>query len=685
MKYPVLTGTAARRLHIAALDGGICRQNGARLIADNQLADGENIWWRDGALRERPAFLADRQSVRTVSSPLNVEAEYCVTQTVATGCIAHHDGIYGEYVAAIRHLDGTVYGAAAEIEISLLLIDGTRIDTETIFVKDDEGALPHRTVLLVKGDTGIVGDGVFAFVDGGRIFELCHEYAYASQTHRYYWARVTDRVTAPVVMTAGRGYHTETGRKQDASGVTVRSFNALTDRFLAEYTTDGQSNGFVLPLKAAPAAVDTVTYTDPAGQVHTFLAGRAEINNQTVTLSVVGNTVQFLSNGQPFCFADSTVASNLVIAARYGQAEGVSKFDITAMTAVTWFGGAAGGLTGGGRVFFAGSERQPGLICWSAAGDPLYIPISNYTLVGDAAEPITALARQSDMLVILKEHSVYCATYTADAVEVDRVAAGGVTDLDAASAVFPITPLHAHIGCDCPRSVALCDNRLVWATTDRRVYTLTAANPFSECNVAELSAPIADKLRGHTADEMAAAVACDFDGHYLLFVGDEVAVMAYTDASPRWYWWKAAIGAKPIHAMARGEALAILAEQRESDQPTGDTVRWVTVLLGAGPDLALLPNGRTEQRRVTGFVRTKSFDFGQPHRRKRILRVYPDSEADGEWQLITDRGDTVPVSGGVLTPSVPATVTLGLQTNFSGVVALTGVSVVYRPIGERKE
>ena len=680
MKYPVLTGTAARRLHIAALDGGICRQNGTRLIADNQLADGENIWWRDGALRERPAFRADKQSVRTVSSPLNVEAEFCVTRTVATGCIAHHDGIYGEYVAAIRHLDGTIHGAAAEIEISLLLIDGTRIDTDTIFVKDDECALPHRTVLLVKGDAGIVGDGVFAFVDGGRIFELCHEYAFASQTHRYYWASVSDRVTVPVVMTAGRGYHTESGSKQDASGVRVRSFNALTDRFLAEYTTDGKSNGFVLPLKAAPAAVTSVTYTDPAGQPHEFLADRLELDGRTVTMSVVGNTVRFLADGEPFCFADSAIASNLVIGARYSDAEGVPQRDMTAMTVATWFGGSAGGLNGGGRVFFAGSEPQPGLICWSAVGDPLYVPINNYALVGDAAEPITALAKQSDMLVILKEHSVYCATYAADTVDAERVVEGGVVDVEAASAVFPITPLHAFIGCDCPRSVVLCDNRLVWATSDRRVYTLTAANPFSECNVVELSAPIAAKLRTHTTDELVAAVACDFDGHYLLFVGNEVAVLAYGGGQTRWYWWKAELGAMPMHALVQGDALVLLAEQH-----VDDAVRWVTFSMGAGPDRAMLPSGQTADRRVTGFVQTKSFDFGLPHRRKRILRVYPDSEADGEWRLITDRGLTAAHVGGVLTPSVSATTTLGLKTNFSGVIALTGVSVVYRPIGERKE
>lgn len=705
MKYPVLTGNAVRRLHVAALDGGINRRDAAHLIGDTQLADGENVWWRDGALRMRPAFRADEQHVRLVSEPLRVEAEDCTTETVATGCVAYHDGIYGEYVAAIRHLYGTIHGAAAEIEISLLLIDGTRIDTETIFLKDDDTALPHRTVLLVKGDTGVVGEGLFAFVDGGRIYELCHEYAYESQTHRYYWRPITDQVTVPVVMTAGRGYHSKNGNKKDASGLMVRSFNALTNRFIAEYTTDGESNCFVLPLKSAPAEIVSTTYTDVNGVTHTFLSDTLALDGKTVKRSVVGNTVRFFADGEPYCFADSNATCNLRITAAYSANEGVPERYIFSMRCCTWFGGSGGGLHGGARVFMAGNDRQHGTICWSAVGDPLYFPVNNYALVGDAGEAITALAKQSDMLVIFKEHSLYCSTYAAETLDADEVVEGGVTDLDTASAVFPITPLHAFIGCDCPSTVTLCANRLVWATSDRRVYTLTGANPFSERNVFELSGLIRDKLAAVTPSEMQRAIACDYDGHYLLMVGRHAAVLHYGDsafgniasysdakqaaAALVWYYWSLdTLGARPVHAIAQGDAMVLLAEHRRenpNDPTVNPMVKWITFTAGTGPDSAVAQDGTIGEARITGFVETKRFDFGQPHRRKRIVRLYPETETGGEWTWITDQGESpARTAGAVITPHIHSTARFGMRVAFSGVFSLTGVSVVYQLIGERK-
>lgn len=706
MKYPVLTERAARRLHIAALDGGINRRDAGHLIGDRQLADLENVWWQEGALRERPSFHASEPSVRLVSAPLNVEAEYCTVHTVATDCVAYHGGLYGEYVAAIRHMDGTIHGAAAEIEISLLLIDGTRIDTETIFLKDDESALSHHTVLLVKGDAGIVGQGVFAFLDGGRVYELCDEYSYTTQTRRYYWMPITDRVTVPVVLTAGRGYHSQTGKKTDATGLVVRSFNALTDRFVAEYTTDGESDCFVLPLKTAPAEIVSITYTDAAGVTQEFLTDRFTVGGTTVEMAVVGNTVRFSAEGEPFCFADTDTACNLKITARYAESEHVPELPVTSMRTCTWFGGSAGGLNGGARVFMAGSDRQPGMVCWSAVGDPLYFPVSNYALVGDAGERITALAKQSNMLVIFKEHSLYGLTYAVQTLDANEVSDGAVTDVDTASALFPITPLHAWIGCDCPGTIALCANRLVWATSDRRVYTLTAANPYSERNVLELSGMIRPKFDTVTETKMKQAVACDYDGHYLLMVDGQAAVLRYGDsafgniasysdakqanAALVWYYWSlGTLGAQPVHMMANGDTLLLLAEHRtpSTDETVAETVTWITFTVGVGADVGVKEDGRFVTVPVTGFIETKRFDFGRPDRRKRMVRLYPETETGAEWTWITDHqrhGHPLSTNETVITPQAEATARFGIRAAFSGVFSLTGMTVVYQLIGERK-
>ena len=55
MKYPMLPASAARRISIPALDGGVNGGNAAGR-KNNQLADCENLWWQGGALRSRPGL-----------------------------------------------------------------------------------------------------------------------------------------------------------------------------------------------------------------------------------------------------------------------------------------------------------------------------------------------------------------------------------------------------------------------------------------------------------------------------------------------------------------------------------------------------------------------------------------------------------------------------------------------------
>ena len=87
--------------------------------------------------------------------------------------------------------------------------------------------------------------------------------------------------------------------------------------------------------------------------------------------------------------------------------------------------------------------------------------------------------------------------------------------------------VHGFIGCDCPNTVQLCRNRLVWAHSDRKIYTLTSASQWNERSVYEVSGMIESLLQGITSDELKAALSADWAGHYILSVGDKFLVMDY--------------------------------------------------------------------------------------------------------------------------------------------------------------
>ena len=56
MRYGQMSAAAVKRLTVPRLDGGLNQSGAAHRIADNQLADGVNLWWQEGALRTRPGF-----------------------------------------------------------------------------------------------------------------------------------------------------------------------------------------------------------------------------------------------------------------------------------------------------------------------------------------------------------------------------------------------------------------------------------------------------------------------------------------------------------------------------------------------------------------------------------------------------------------------------------------------------
>ena len=126
---------------------------------------------------------------------------------------------------------------------------------------------------------------------------------------------------------------------------------------------------------------------------------------------------------------------------------------------------------------------------------------------------------------------MYAATYTAQSVSERAFLDGEVGEVTAVTASLPITPLSAEIGCDCPETIALCHNRLVWAHSQEGVFTLLSQNPYSTRNIRPLSAPIDAGLKSLPAAAWENASAATFEGWYLLLTGDTVWLLRYDDTA----------------------------------------------------------------------------------------------------------------------------------------------------------
>ena len=191
------------------------------------------------------------------------------------------------------------------------------------------------------------------------------------------------------------------------------------------------------------------------------------------------------------------------------------------------------GGTGDLCVVMGGCPAQPNAIFWNGnniAMDPTYFPMDQYQFCGDTDDMITGFGKQQSYLVVFKEHSV--GRVKQDTQEVD-----GRLTID-----MPYVAINDKIGCDCPYSIQLIDNNLVWCNTEQGVHILKDSSWAYENNIVCIS----KKINGGPTKEgllaevrRTAPVSLDDSKRYWLCCGSDVWVWDYettTVQDPSWYF-----------------------------------------------------------------------------------------------------------------------------------------------------
>lgn len=555
MKYPKISKQPRREINIPKLSGGLNLRDSLTGARDNQMTDCVNMWYKDGFLRTRPPFVTSNDMLNIYErTNFNEKAETRFHNEIkivykGTDCICATNKRLVTKEDATRHW---------EIEFEFQGVE---------------------KIFIMPTITDILSDNVISYF----CTEMCGTlYCYISDFSIWkleYSKTVNEGGSLPVweEISIDERYvptayiHCQRTGWDDFKGTFFEGYNLIGKNYKMIYSAYnvadsdtkhpmryalGQEladSGYVsVDITSYDSANDktiTVThkieYTADEGRlvkngdiiIEKFADGKAPEDG--LYLFMRYNYVGFLftTEGPYFVGLLDTEEKvkkygcnedNVVITAQYNISEESLK-KLFYMTRSTWFGGSSSGLNDGSRLFVCGNtdNDNKSLVLWSGLNEPLYFNENCYAYVGSKSSAVTAFGRQGENLIIFKENKIYCTYYNqSQSIDADDLINQVILDYEANSIYFPMIQINGFIGCDCPNTIQMCRNRLVWANSDGKVYTLCTVSQYNEHTVYDISEMVAPKLKEYK-NRLKIATSADFDGHYILFMGDCALVADY--------------------------------------------------------------------------------------------------------------------------------------------------------------
>lgn len=751
MKYPSMGSNPRNAVSIPALSGGVNFADALNLVDDNQMTDCKNVWYKDGVLQTRPGITTK-----------------FINDVMTDG--QRISGIYDD-VLEIDGVDYTacVFGEYGDPYLKILfvpeILDIKNENQETILVTWDfynstNKTVPFKNFVFYNGKSTIgSGKGVYLLATFDDNTIGLYELTYLKGSNKPYKFESlmidvnNDLIYQPLVYVNGKGEsYAELPNAGDfAPASFFEGHNAITGAFSRYcYTTDSESTFYRIP-DEIDNIIFNIQYTTTTGVVYQSLNYRVENGKLKATaednkgeskptvdadgngelidaatkeklyfwVNAKTNSFKFLNSSKvdsPLDNAVGVITNNLVFRIKPLIP---GKSILAGATKSNKFGGVSEGIYGGTRIFLTGfSGENKNLLVWSDLNKPTYFSENSYNHIGSSNKPITALAKQDDMLVIYKEKELFYATYvTGEGYSADDVLSGRVMDVTTLDAKFPVTQIHNEIGCDLPNTVKLCGNRLVWANSDGKVYMLRSANQYSMTNISVISNMLGDGFHvdSRSKDYVSATT---YQGFYLLKSSNKVYLMnydqyyfnalpSYSDTKKanrkmQWFIWET-----PEKETFFSEFIANLNFPTliATDQYN---YRFFLQLKENVFEDSLWERQEVEQGGVhveviapiESVIQTKMFDFNAMDRFKSIEQMYVGfGEVVGETavQYLTDRGTLdrgtieINATGDMQSPEfiktkrflpgIKRALRFGVRFTAKGRVAISGVLIKYKYMG----
>ncbi len=569
MKYPTIRRQSVREVGVPKLSGGINLRDSLTGVRDNQLTDCVNMWYKGGTLRTRPALVTSEARLNILEKAgqrenigtkfhsdikVNYEGKECV-------CATYHSILIDDDGNKTQQI-GFEFQASDKIFKLPSIENITSEENLSYFLADFQNTL-------------------YCYISNCSIYKLDYDKQSDDYQDDLVWENVSlEESHIPTVMTHCKALNGE------ITGTQLDSYNALTNSFKVIYSTVNYNalvNGVVsmeYPMPSACSSFKKITFKAE----HTKLNGT--VTKHTVECNFNQNKNAYFEQTESIPsdnlymyvkknkgkvvigFASSKnistsasvgesdfVEDNLTITAIIYDTENLNLKKVFGMTKSIWFGGTSGGIYSGSRLFLGANNQkdEKSLLIWSDLNNPLYFPENCYAYVGNKSYAVTAFGRQDNKLIVFKENEIYYTNYVYNGnISADYVVNQTIIDYQANIVSFPLVLINGLIGCDCPDSVQMCRNRLVWASSEGSVFTLYKTNQYDEHTVYDISEMIKPMLKQYK-DRLKTASSADFDGHYILFLNDCALVADYNsygyqyiysysktddaNALLPWYYW----------------------------------------------------------------------------------------------------------------------------------------------------
>lgn len=734
MKFPKINKQPSRSVTVPKLSGGINMRDAVTMVQDNQLTDSKNMWYKDNILKTRPGMhasgdmkygVAILNEVRNSGKPIDIY----MTKNGKLYRLFYYE------VSGERHSD-------TDDNPSLI----TAVEAGMFWISSDDiislPVLPYPLSFAAQYQ-----DKIYAFLNNQTIYTMTID----PDENNPQWVKVEDNGTdiyAPLVMT-----HCKTNLLRKRTGTQFEGYNLIGNYYRMIYSTvnkellssssDNSWHEMIYQLEFSYDKDDEAgfgygtfvkaTITDKNGKKTEHVAykmssdssyyeidddGNRKVGLDGLSLVVDGSILRFqiINDGNwenAKVYASDYVEDNMLITAPCpNSAENHKK--VFSMSRALWFGGDAAGISGGTRLFLGGNteEKEKSLVLWSGLNKPLYFPENCYAYVGNSNQAVTAFGRQNDTLVIFKERETFYTQYTRNSdITASDLINKNVVDYTASSVYFPIVQLHSAIGCNCPDTVELCRNRLVWACADGNVYTLISQNQYSERNIYCLSDMIKRRLSAET--DLKNAHSADWEGHYFLFVGNHAYIMNYEsygyvnaayynkteDAQVMTPWWLWDLPCENYITLQSAfvSGVNLFCVYYNSD---GYISHYFVRRFDLGLDSDISDSGG--EIPIKSMIQTKIFDFGMPHYFKNVPLinmafgnnggapisvsfVTEQGEEQGETVTLSESNDNEYspeyVHNRQLRPCVRLINRIGVKAECEGAMSVDSISLDYRALG----
>lgn len=732
MNFPRISKQERREVNLPELKGGVNFRDSVSDVSDNHLTDALNMYFSGGQLKTRPNLSSDKNKVRIIGYGKNQKITNLFWKE-----------IFNSEKAVLQ---------TSKIESDVVIDDENKKQTVIKFAFINNTVQTTLPSITEISDTPITFfcaqkfNTIYCFLSTRKIYQI----DYTSSTE---WTQVSD-----IDMFIPKVYiHCTPSGDDNASfeGTQFYSYSLITPYYKMIYSSVKRTGGSSQKLKYKLAENIPSSFN---GKIKAEFISATDGTKYTHELTYTGTTSYETTSpgdGLYMCATESFIifssSQGSTTPATKGESDYLDdnltlivpkalsddkKDKVFAMTQCMWYGGASEGIYGGTRLFLCGNtkETEKALLIWSDRDEPLFFGEKDNDYVDNQSSALTGFGKQSEYLILFKAKETFYSYYSQKQITADDLISQSVIGYEANAVYFPIFTVSNVIGCDCPKTIELCRNRLIWTSSSGRVWTLTNNSQYSERNIYDVSEMIYPKLKEFGAEKIKNASAIDLGGMYLILVENVIFALDYNsygyqyvasysktdDANARMPWWIWRFDGFSDTSVTGGQgnlgifgyddyavlvafynapsinSISLVTYYLNIDDMTGYDEMLINEQSSAGINKSNLP--------ITSFFQTKIFDFGAANYYKNVDRISLSLGNNGgipiTSKLITDFGSEEetflieneninPFGANYVTvkqirPCIRSIIRAGIKIKCNGNLSVEKISIYFRLLGGAK-